>query len=83
MEKLSSSHSCHFVKKIFLNQTHAYIQCVYIVEAEYQIAPSKAVEGVERPVYALSYHDHKVNPDKPYEKPFRITKGNNSNRIVP
>ena len=35
---------------------HAYVQCVYIVFAKYQIAPSKAVVGVERPIKALSMH---------------------------
>ena len=33
---------------------HAYVQCVYIVSVKYQIAPSKAVVGVERPIKALS-----------------------------
>ena len=37
---------------------HAYVQCVYIVSAKYQIAPSKAVVGVERPIKALSMHIH-------------------------
>ena len=27
---------------------HAYVQCVYIVSAKYQIAPTKAVVGVDR-----------------------------------
>ena len=35
---------------------HAYVQCVYIVSAKYQIAPSKAVVGVDRPIKALSMH---------------------------
>ena len=35
---------------------HAYVQCVYIVSAKYQIAQSKAVVGVERPIKALSMH---------------------------
>ena len=38
---------------------HAYVQCVYIVFAKYQIAQSKAVEGVERPIKALSMHIQK------------------------
>ena len=38
---------------------HAYVQCVYIVSAKYQIAPSKAVVGVERPIKALSMHIQK------------------------
>ena len=41
---------------------------------KYQIAPSKAVVGVDRPIKALSLHIH---------KPLRITKGNNSHRIGP
>ena len=35
---------------------HAYVQCVYIVSAKYQIAPSKAVVGVDWPIKALSMH---------------------------
>ena len=35
---------------------HAYVQCVYIVSAKYQIAPSKAVVGVDPPIKALSMH---------------------------
>ena len=38
---------------------HAYVQCVYIVSAKYQIAPSKAVVGVEGPIKALSMHIQK------------------------
>ena len=38
---------------------HAYVQWVYIVSAKYQIAPSKAVVGVERPIKALSMHIQK------------------------
>ena len=38
---------------------HAYVQCVYIVSAKYQIAPSKAVVGVDRPIKALSMHIQK------------------------
>ena len=33
--------------------------CVYIVLAKYQIAPSKAVVGVDRPIMALSMHIQK------------------------
>ena len=39
---------------------HNYVQCVYIVEAKYQIVPSKAVVGVDRPVYGQYYHKHKA-----------------------
>ena len=41
---------------------------------KYQIAPSKAVVEVDRPIKALSMH---------IQKPLRITKGNNSHRISP
>ena len=56
------SHSCHFDKNLLFwtKLLHAYVQCVYIVKANYQIAPPKSVEGVGRPVYALSYHKHKL-----------------------
>ena len=42
---------------------HAYVQCVYIVSAKYKIDQSKAVEGVERPLKALSMHIQ-----KPYKR---------------
>ena len=50
-----SSHSCHFVKNYFFwtKLLHAYVQCVYIVKEKYQIVPSKAVVGVDCPVYGL------------------------------
>ena len=61
-----SSHSCHFVKNYFFwtKLLHAYVlcvcivyvQCVYIVQAKYQIVPSKAVLGVDRPMKAPSIH---------------------------
>ena len=35
---------------------HAYVQCVYIVSEKYQIAPSKAVVVVDRPIKALSMY---------------------------
>ena len=38
---------------------HAYVPCVYIVSAKYQIAPSKAVVGVDRPIKALFMHIQK------------------------
>ena len=38
---------------------HAYVQYVNIVSAKYQIAPSKAVVGVDRPIKALSMHIQK------------------------
>ena len=57
-----SSHSCHFGKKYVFFWTkllHAYVQCVYVVSAKYQIAPSKAVVGVDRPMKALSMYIQK------------------------
>ena len=56
-----SSHCCHFVKNIFFwtKLLHAYVQCVYIVSAKYQIVPSKAVVGVDRPMKAPSMHIYK------------------------
>ena len=50
-----SSHSCHFVKNYFFwtKLLHAYVQCVYIEYEKYQIVPSKAVVGVDQPVYGL------------------------------
>ena len=38
---------------------HAYVHCVYIVLTKYQIASSKAVVGVDRPIKALSMHIQK------------------------
>ena len=38
---------------------HAYVQCVCIVSAKYQIAPSKAVVEVDPPIKALSMHIQK------------------------
>ena len=38
---------------------YAYVQCVYIVSAKYQIAPSKVVVGVDQPIKALSMHIQK------------------------
>ena len=71
-----SSHSCHFVNNNFLSTIllHAHVQYVYIMYTRYQIAPSKAVIGVDRHIKALPMH---------IQKPLRITKGNNSHRISP
>ena len=53
--KCKSSHSCHFVKKkISTRLLHAYVQCVFIKQAKYQIVLSKAVVGVDRPMKAPS-----------------------------
>ena len=48
-------------KKIFFGAKlfHAYVQFVYIVKAKYQIAPSKAVVGVDRPMKEVSMHIQK------------------------
>ena len=37
----------------------AYVQCVYIVSAKYQIAPSKTVVGLDLPIKALIMHIQK------------------------
>ena len=37
---------------------HQNVQCVYIVQAKYQIVSSKAVVRVDWPVYALFKHKH-------------------------
>ena len=57
-EKLFKFSQLSFVKNYFfwLKLLHAYVQCVYIVSAKYQIAPSKAVVGVDRPIKAPSMH---------------------------
>ena len=70
-----SSHSCHFVNNNFLSTIllHAYVQYVYIMYTRYQIAPPKAVVGVDRHIKALSMH---------IQKPLRITKGNNSHTVI-
>ena len=64
-------------KIIILNQTASCIcsMCLHC-EDKYQIAASKAVEGVDRLVYAISQH-------KPCIESHYSTKGNNSNRIGP
>ena len=46
------------VESVQTNKTykllHANVQCVYIVSAKYQIAPSKAVVLVDQPIKTLS-----------------------------
>ena len=44
---------------VFNVSTLYWQKCVYIVLAKYQIAPSKAVVGVDRPIMALSMHIQK------------------------
>ena len=60
-ENCLSSNSCHLVRNYFIQikLLHAYVQYVYIVVAKHQIAPSKAVVGVDRPIKALSMHIQK------------------------
>ena len=55
-ENCLSSQSCHFVKNYFfsIKLLHANFQFAYNVKAKYQVNPSKAEIGVDRPVYALS-----------------------------
>ena len=49
--KLSKFSKLSFYQKIFLTKLlHAYLQCVYIVYAKYQIVPSKAVVGDDQPI---------------------------------
>ena len=50
------------------------VSTFYIVYTKYQIAPSKAVVEVDRPIKALSMH---------IQKSLRITKENNSHRTSP
>ena len=60
-EKLSKFLQLSFCQKLFfLSQLlHAYVQCVYIVKAKYQIVPSKAVVGVDLPMKAPLMHIQK------------------------
>ena len=46
-------------KKKSTRLLHAYVQCVYIVQVKYQIAPLKAVVAVDRPMKAPSMHIQK------------------------
>ena len=61
-ENCLSSNSCHLVSNYYfqIKLLHAYVQYVYIVVAKHQIAPSKAVVGVDRPIKALSMQYTKV-----------------------
>ena len=54
-----SSHSYHFVIFFSTRLLHAYGQYFYIVKEKYQIAPLKAVVGVDRPMKAPSMHIQK------------------------
>ena len=46
-------------KKKIITLLHAYVHCVYIVLAKYQIAPLKAVVEVDWPIQAPSMHIQK------------------------
>ena len=60
-ENCLSSNSCHLVRNYYfqIKLLHAFVQYVYIVVAKHQIAPSKAVVGVDWPIKALSMHIQK------------------------
>ena len=47
-------------KKFSTRLLNAYVQCVYIVYEKYQIAPLKAVVGVDCPMKAPSMHIQKL-----------------------
>ena len=55
-ENCLNSQSCHFVKKylFIIKLLDANIQCACNVKAKYQVNATKAVIGVDRPVFALS-----------------------------
>ena len=42
-----------------LLHAYIYVQCVYTMKQKYQIAPSKAVVGVDQHMKALSMHIQK------------------------
>ena len=49
-------------KTIVTKLLHAYVQCVPIMSAKYQIVPSKLyLVGVDQPMKAQSMHKHKPN----------------------
>ena len=53
------SQSFHFVNNIFcIELLPVNVQCVYILEAQYQIVPAKAKVGVDWSMTALSIHKH-------------------------
>ena len=60
-ENCLSSNSCHLVRNYYfqIKLLHAYVQCVFIEVAKYQLAPSKAVVVVDQPIKALSMHIQK------------------------
>ena len=60
-----------FCQKLFFSEPNSFMHmtmCLHCI-GKYQIVPSKAVVGVDPPVYG---HKHKIL----YKKPFRTTKGN-------
>ena len=59
LSKFSKLSFCKKKKQFLIKLLHAYVQCLYIVKAKYQIVPSKAVVGVDLPLKALSMHIQK------------------------
>ena len=63
LSSYSSNHKTLVLKRRFqtkiITLLHAYVQCVYIVSAKYQIAPLKAVVEVDWPIKAPSMHIQK------------------------
>ena len=53
---------------------HANVQCVYIVQAKYQIVSSEAVVRVDWPVYALFKHKHNPYLKASWKKMAKFTK---------
>ena len=61
--------------KIISSFMHNYVQCIYIVSAKFQIAPSIAVVGIDRPIKALSMHIQ-----KPYK--VKLSKFNKNYKLL-
>ena len=57
--KLFNLSQLSFYQKKWTKLLHAYVLCVFILLAKYQIAPLKAVVGVDRPMKAPSMHIQK------------------------
>ena len=56
---------------------HAYVQCVYIISAKYQIVPSTAVVGVDGPIKVLSMHIQ-----KPYKGNIKLSMFNKNYKLL-
>ena len=53
-KKILSLQNYHFVNnEVFSIKLHAIVQCACNVKKKYQVNPSKAMVGVDRPMYAL------------------------------